>query len=134
MTYATKGERSDVSVERHAKLGKFVCVGCSLPNVMIFDTPAQMLAHLDDHRAAGHKVPKAAVSRLIADTMVSWSIDAVPAEAILRARRHALSPGKGPMATAAERRPEDFLTLTMEARWAIDKELGILDWDGRPET
>lgn len=27
-------------------------------------------------------------------------------------------------------RPKDFLKLSPETRWAIDKSLGILDWNG----
>jgi hypothetical protein len=41
--------------------------------------------------------------------------------------------GKGPLARAAEHRPENFLKLSMQERWDIDKKLGILDWDGDPE-
>ena len=33
-------------------------------------------------------------------------------------------------AIVACRRPYDFFRLTQEEQWAIDKELGILDWDG----
>jgi hypothetical protein len=54
------------------------------------------------------------------------------AHAILNAPQ--LSPGKGPLATAAEGRPENWRTLSAEEQWDIDKRLGILDWDGRPET
>jgi len=28
------------------------------------------------------------------------------------------------------RRPRDFLKLSPETQWAIDKSLGILDWEG----
>jgi hypothetical protein len=27
-------------------------------------------------------------------------------------------------------RPRDYFRLSLEAQWAIDKALGILDWDG----
>lgn len=30
----------------------------------------------------------------------------------------------------AMKRPADFVELSPEAQWAIDKELGILDWEG----
>jgi hypothetical protein len=30
----------------------------------------------------------------------------------------------------AQKRPADFDNLPPEKQWAIDKELGILDWDG----
>jgi hypothetical protein len=42
-------------------------------------------------------------------------------------------PRKGPLATAAERRPSNFLSLPMQERWDIDKSLGILDWSGRED-
>ena len=34
---------------------------------------------------------------------------------------------------AALRRPKNFFSLTAREQWAIDKRLGILDWEG-PET
>lgn len=40
---------------------------------------------------------------------------------------------KGPLATAAENRPENFDLLDAQARWDVDKALGILDWSGDPE-
>jgi YgiT-type zinc finger domain-containing protein len=40
----------------------------------------------------------------------------------------------GPLARAAETRPENFYSLSTEERWAIDKELGLLDWDGKPSS
>lgn len=33
-------------------------------------------------------------------------------------------------AMAACRRPYDFFRLSQEEQWTVDKELGILDWDG----
>ena len=50
------------------------------------------------------------------------------------ARRRSCRAPKGPMAMVAARRPENFASLSEEERWAIDKHLGILDWDGSPET
>lgn len=35
-----------------------------------------------------------------------------------------------PMAVKALGRPKDFFKLEAEAQWAVDKSLGILDWDG----
>lgn len=35
------------------------------------------------------------------------------------------------MRDAAVRRPADYSKLTPKSQWAVDKELGILDWDGR---
>lgn len=31
----------------------------------------------------------------------------------------------------AKERPKDFEELSPQEQWDIDKELGILDWDGR---
>ena len=39
---------------------------------------------------------------------------------------------KGPQAKAAERRPKDYNKLPPQEQWRIDRELGILDWDGDP--
>jgi hypothetical protein len=41
---------------------------------------------------------------------------------------------KGPQAIAATRRPANFYQLSGEEQWEIDKQLGILDWDGDPNT
>jgi len=32
---------------------------------------------------------------------------------------------------AAARRPSNYADLSAQDQWTIDKELGILDWDGR---
>lgn len=40
----------------------------------------------------------------------------------------------GPMARAAQRRPANYNELSGSRQWAIDKELGILDWDGNPSN
>lgn len=37
------------------------------------------------------------------------------------------------MFRAALRRPKNYFDLSAEQQWAIDKELGILDWEG-PRT
>lgn len=34
------------------------------------------------------------------------------------------------MAIEAEKRPDNYKELSPEEQWEIDKELGILDWDG----
>jgi hypothetical protein len=39
-------------------------------------------------------------------------------------------PGESVGMRQAKRRPADFETLSPRAQWAIDKTLGILDWDG----
>jgi len=70
------------------------------------------------------------------DSCFATGIDCSVAErawAEIKRRRSGPNP-KGPMATAAERRPANFNELTEEKRWEIDKHLGILDWDGSPET
>jgi len=36
----------------------------------------------------------------------------------------------GHLASAAKMRPDDFFSLNPETQWAIDKSLGILDWNG----
>jgi len=36
----------------------------------------------------------------------------------------------GPMASMALQRPDDFDELPPASQWAMDKKLGILDWDG----
>jgi len=43
-----------------------------------------------------------------------------------KAEGRALSDG----ARQAKRRPINYCELSPEAQWAIDKQLGILDWDG----
>jgi len=40
--------------------------------------------------------------------------------------------GLGPLARAAQRRPSNFDRLLPEEQWAIDRQLGVLDWDGDP--
>jgi hypothetical protein len=41
----------------------------------------------------------------------------------------------GPQAIiAATQRPKNYNKLTPEDQWAVDKALGILDWDGDPRT
>lgn len=40
----------------------------------------------------------------------------------------------GPMAKKSVGRPYNFNDLSPHDQWEIDKELGILDWDGNPLT
>ena len=43
-------------------------------------------------------------------------------------------PGSQPLsekAMKAKQRPANFSQLSAEEQWSIDKELGILDWDGK---
>jgi uncharacterized protein (UPF0332 family) len=35
------------------------------------------------------------------------------------------------MAIKSQNRPDNFRDLTAEEQWEIDKQLGILDWDGK---
>lgn len=42
-------------------------------------------------------------------------------------------PELGPMATIALRRPPNFYTLSNTEKWDVDRELGIIDWDGSPD-
>jgi hypothetical protein len=39
----------------------------------------------------------------------------------------------GPMAIASQGRPSYYFSLSGREQWDIDKDLGILDWDGDPE-
>jgi len=54
--------------------------------------------------------------------------------ASLRAKAKAAGQPLGPQAQAATQRPANFCELGEESRWAIDKRLGILDWDGEWNT
>lgn len=40
----------------------------------------------------------------------------------------------GPMSTKATQRPSNYFSLSPEEQWSIDKNLGILDWDGDPSS
>jgi hypothetical protein len=66
MSYARLAEDSDVYVFR-CVYGALECCGCSLSknHWARFDTTDAMLAHLDEHKAAGHDVPERAIVRLI---------------------------------------------------------------------
>lgn len=65
MSYARFGwDGSDVYVFLSVG-GKLECCGCSLrPRIWTYDSTAAMLAHLEDHRAAGHTVPDDCIERL----------------------------------------------------------------------
>ena len=41
------------------------------------------------------------------------------------------TPTQSDMAQRAEQRPADYNSLSAAEQWEIDKELGILDWDGK---
>jgi hypothetical protein len=46
------------------KCGGKGCSGCMMNNDVHFDTHAEAIAHLEEHRAAGHVVPEYAFERL----------------------------------------------------------------------
>lgn len=55
MSFARFGPGSDVYI--YASGRGLECCGCALEGSVTVDTAADMRAHLDDHRAAGHLVP-----------------------------------------------------------------------------
>jgi len=65
LSYARRGARSDVYVYLHAG-GHLACSGCDLGQVEHYTT-ADMVAHLEAHRAAGHTVPDDTIAGLLAD-------------------------------------------------------------------
>lgn len=65
MSYARFGPDSDVYVFLTIH-GVFECCACGLTDVwQRFDTTDALLAHLDEHEAAGHNVPARCRERLI---------------------------------------------------------------------
>lgn len=66
MSYARFSRDSDVYVYESVG-GGFVCDDCALHEKRtVLDTPAAMIVHLLEHRAAGHAVPDAALNGLLA--------------------------------------------------------------------
>lgn len=65
MSYARLAEDSDVYVFIDGG-GVVHCCWCSLGEDFA-GTRAEVLAHLERHRASGHKVPSSAVGRLLAE-------------------------------------------------------------------
>jgi len=64
MSYVRLGENgSDVYVYDSA-LGGFECCACKLDATVAFLTRSGMIAHLQEHIAAGHVVPAYAIERL----------------------------------------------------------------------
>lgn len=67
MSYARFGYDSDVYVFGLSD-GGFECCGCRLSEATLasqrFDDRQDLLLHLQDHKAAGHKVPPYAITRL----------------------------------------------------------------------
>lgn len=56
MSYSRFGDRSDVYVFLDVS-GTLTCCGCQLEGRRSFDSTVQMVDHLAEHRAAGHRVP-----------------------------------------------------------------------------
>ncbi len=67
MIYARRGNGSDVYV--FAKDDVIECHDCRLEEILkvFFQKPSEMIAHLDEHLEAGHKVPKDCLERLSAE-------------------------------------------------------------------
>jgi hypothetical protein len=42
--------------------------------------------------------------------------------------------GIGPLSKASQKRPDNYYDLPSDQQWAIDKKLGILDWNGLAEN
>lgn len=58
MSYARFDPTSDVYVYESVSLGRFVCFACWLdrrPGTRSFKTRTEMVVHLREHLAAGHK-------------------------------------------------------------------------------
>ncbi len=68
MSYARKGLDGS-SVYVYATGNDWRCHGCALAGAghVVCESPADMVAHLERHRAAGHAVPAAAIERLTSD-------------------------------------------------------------------
>jgi hypothetical protein len=52
----------------------------------------------------------------------------------LRAKAKKAGKPLGPQAEAATRRPANYAELGPQSQWDVDKNLGILDWDGEWNT
>jgi hypothetical protein len=66
MSYARMGEDSDVYV--YQTWGGLTCCYCwLLPEKPLYSTAREMLKHLDEHRATGHKVPDLAYEEIKED-------------------------------------------------------------------
>jgi len=67
MSYSRFGAGgSDVYVFSSVE-GHLECCGCFLGDQWSYDTTDEMLAHLEEHRAAGHHVPQDCIEGLLAD-------------------------------------------------------------------
>lgn len=79
MSYATLNDRSNVYVLKSASSGQLECIGCALAtssSIVRCETPAHMMAHLEEHRKHGQMVPRAAIARLTREMLDSWQIPA----------------------------------------------------------
>lgn len=66
MSYARLGPESDVYVLGLEPDGNtLTCMGCSLDEAGFKGTAIEMFAHLRRHQAAGHKVPRHTLERLV---------------------------------------------------------------------
>ena len=66
MSYARFSRDSAVYVFAHVG-GYLECCGCSLGDKWDFHSTAEMLAHLEAHKAAGHEVPEYCIEGLKVD-------------------------------------------------------------------
>lgn len=65
--------------------------------------------------------------KAVQDLIERKLVKRTPAGVVATAEGHsALSPS----AQAACKRPQDYFALSGEDQWAVDRNLGILDWDG----
>lgn len=69
MSYARKADgASDVYIVRTGTL--LVCLECSLLHPaysFVAENPGEMVEHLAEHRAHGHRVPEPTIERLVAE-------------------------------------------------------------------
>jgi hypothetical protein len=68
MSYCRWGEGSDVYVYLDVN-GHLCCCGCQLNEGWYYDSTRQMLAHLEEHKKAGHLVPEYAAEGLREDEL-----------------------------------------------------------------
>ncbi len=61
------GQHSDVSVHYSHLRKRYICSGCILNEHarVLYKTPADMLAHIEEHIESGHKVPAYVVEELM---------------------------------------------------------------------
>lgn len=66
MSFARMSDESDVYLY-YSVYDKWTCCGCLLRDRRNaeYDTPQELIAHVEAHRAAGHKVPAGVEGRII---------------------------------------------------------------------